>query len=108
MRPVRIVFVSLVAAGLCACGSSFRKEIEGNNTGGVIPPELARGANVQSLANAHCAKWGTSARITFNQPDTATDTVFVCESAPAMPPTPAAPAPDTKKPPAKKQAPRTT
>ena len=104
MRPTKIVFVSLVAAGLCACGSSFRKEIEGNNTGGVIPAELARGANVQSLANAHCAKWGASARITFNQADTATDTVFVCERAPAVPPPP----PDTKQPPAKKQTPRVT
>jgi hypothetical protein len=106
MRPTRIVFVSLVAAGLCACGSSFRKEIEGNNTGGVIPAELAKGANVQSLANAHCAKWGASARITFNQADTATDTVFVCERAPAVPPAP--PPPDTKQPPAKKQTPRVT
>jgi hypothetical protein len=106
MRPAEIALVSLLAAGVCACGSSLRKEIEGNNTGGVIPAELARGANVQSLANAHCAKWGASARITFNQADTGSDTVFVCERAPAMPPAP--PPPDTKQPPAKKQAPRVT
>ena len=99
MRPIRIVFVSLATAVLCGCGSTLRKEIEGNNTGGVIPAELARGANAQSLANAHCAKWGASARITFSQADTGSDTVFVCEQAPAMPP---APAPPAKQPPAKK------
>jgi hypothetical protein len=80
-----------------------RKEIEGNNTGGVIPAELARGANVQSLASAHCAKWGASARITFSQVETGSDVVFVCERAPVAPP------PDVKPPtPAKKPAPRTT
>ena len=99
MRPINIVFASLVTVALCACGSTYRKEIEGNNTGGVIPAELARGANVQSLANAHCAKWGASARITFSQADTASDTVFVCEQAPAVSP---APAPPAKQPPAKK------
>jgi hypothetical protein len=106
MRPTQIVLVSLLAAGLGACGGNIRKEIEGNNTGGVIPPELARSGNVQTLANAHCAKWGTSARITFTHTDTGGDTVFVCERAPAMPPAP--PPPDTKQPPAKKPAPRTT
>jgi hypothetical protein len=106
MRPIKIAFFLLLAAGVCACGSSLRKEIEGNNTGGIIPAELARGANVQSLANAHCAKWGASARITFSQADTASDAVFVCEKAPAMPPAP--PPPDTKQPPAKKAAPRVT
>jgi hypothetical protein len=102
MRPTSTVIVSLLAVSLCACGSSsWRKEIEGNNTGGVIPAELAKGANVQSLANAHCAKWGATARITFNQAaDTGSDTVFVCEQAPAVSP---APPPPAKQPPAKRQ-----
>ena len=107
MRQVRFVLVFLAAAGLGACGSSTaRKEIEGNNTGGIVPAELARGANVQSLVSAHCAKWGANARITFNQIETGSDVVFVCEKAPSAPPPPS---PDAKPPaPAKKQTPRPT
>jgi hypothetical protein len=107
MRQVQLILVFLAVAGLGACGSSTaRKEIEGNNTGGVVPAELARGANVQSLVSAHCAKWGANARITFSQIETGSDVVFVCEKAPSAPPSP----PPVSKPPApaKKQTPRTT
>ena len=104
MQQLRLALLMLAAAALGACGTSVRKEIEGNNTGGVIPAELARGANPQSLASAHCAKWGASARITFSQVETGSDVVFVCEKAPAAPPPP-----DPKPvPPAKKPALRTT
>jgi hypothetical protein len=92
----------IAAAVLGACGGAARKEIEGNNTGGVIPAELARGANAQSLANAHCARWGASARITFNQIETGSDVVFVCDKAPTPPP------PDAKPAPAKKPVSRTS
>jgi len=107
MRQVRLVLVFWAVVGLAACGSSTsRKEIEGNNTGGIVPAELARGANVQSLVSAHCAKWGTNARITFSQIETGSDVVFVCEKASSAPP---APPPDPKPPaPAKKQTPRAT
>jgi hypothetical protein len=107
MRHVQLVLIFWAVVGLAACGSSTaRKEIEGNNTGGIVPAELARGANVQSLVSAHCAKWGANARITFSQIETGSDVVFVCEKAPI---TPAPPPPDAKPPvPAKKQTPRTT
>ena len=93
----------MLALSLTACSGwvDTRKEIEGNNTGGVIPrPLLGGGANAQALADAHCAKWGSRARITFAQAEAAGDVVFVCEGwSPGVAP---APAPGTKQPPASK------
>lgn len=90
------VCLALFGALVGACGGgSVRKEIEGNNTGGSIPVALAKGNNPQALADAHCARWNTRARITFSGTETGGDTVFVCETAsgPAMLATPPA---DTK------------
>jgi hypothetical protein len=95
IRPATLVFVS---AALAACGSlgGSGKEIEGNNTGGFIPATLAKGNNPQALADAHCARWKSTARITANAVDTGGDVVFICEvgGQPAMtvPPAPSAPA----------------
>jgi hypothetical protein len=99
--------ILLAAFGLLvsACGgATVRKEIEGNNTGGSIPANLVKGGNAQALADAHCARWSTRARITFSGTDSGGDTVFVCETAsgPALFGTPPA---DTKAAPAPKQAP---
>ena len=104
MRLIRAAFaLSLLSAILGACGAYTRKEIEGNSTGGVIPPALVAGGNTQAAANAHCAKWNTTARITFSGADAGGDTVFVCETAagPAVLGTPA----NAVTPPAAKQAP---
>jgi hypothetical protein len=104
LRTTIVLMVLGVVAG--ACGTTLRKEIEGNNTGGVIPPALISGGNGQTLANAHCAKWNASARITFSGAEAGGDTVFVCETAagPTMMGTPAAPvqAPAAKQAPAKR------
>jgi hypothetical protein len=85
--------VVLLGAAVSACGGSLRNEIEGNNTGGVIPPTLVSGGNAQSLANAHCGKWSATARITFSGADAGGDTIFVCETAsgPTMMGAPATP-----------------
>lgn len=75
---LRVVLVPVVAVlGACSTVTS-QKEITGNNTGGVIPPLLAQGADVQSLANAHCAKWGHRAQITFNEAAQGGEVVFIC------------------------------
>jgi hypothetical protein len=96
--------VFLIGAAVAACGGALRKEIEGNNTGGVIPPNLISGGNAQSLANAHCAKWGATARVTFSGADAGGDTIFVCETAsgPTMMGTTQAPAPAQKQAPVKR------
>lgn len=104
MRLIRAAFaLLLLSAIVSACGGHVRKEIEGNSTGGVIPPALVAGGNTQAVANAHCAKWNTTARITFSGADAGGDTVFVCETAsgPAMLGAPAS----AVAPPAAKQAP---
>jgi hypothetical protein len=91
IRPATLVFVS---AALAACGSfGTGKEIEGNNTGGFIPAALAKGNNPQALADAHCARWKSTARITANAVDTGGDVVFICEvgGQPAMTVPPAPP-----------------
>lgn len=77
--PATLVLIAL-AVGACGGGRDTRKEIEGNNTGGIIPaPLLAGGANAQALADAHCARWKSTARITFTAAETGGDVVFVCE-----------------------------
>jgi hypothetical protein len=96
--------VLFLALALGACGASVRKEIEGNNTGGNIPPALLAGKNAQAIADAHCAKWGTRARITFSGAEAGGDTVFVCEG-PTGPAMMAPPAADTKGAAAATQAP---
>ena len=104
MRLIRPAFaLVLLGAIVGACGTYTRKEIEGNSTGGVIPPALVASGNTQAAANAHCAKWNTTARITFSGADAGGDTVFVCETAagPAVLGTPAS----AVTPPAAKQEP---
>ena len=111
MHAIRnAALISLTAILLASCGGSLstRKDIEGNNTGGVIPPALSKGKNAQGLADAHCAKYGHRARITFSGAEAGGDVVFVCETAsgPAMmatqPPAAAAPAASAKQTPAKR------
>ena len=104
MNSIRTAIVLMLFGGVVgACGTTARNQIEGNNTGGVIPPGLISGGNAQAVANAHCAKWNTTARITFSGAEAGGDTVFVCETAagPAMLGAPANPPPA----PAAKQAP---
>lgn len=103
MYRVRILLLLCAAGVLSACAASPRNEIEGNNTGGIIPPAAARGRDVQTLANAHCAKYGATARITFGQAEAGGDTVFVCEAGPV-----AAPSNTKQDPQGSKQAPSST
>jgi hypothetical protein len=105
--PAILLLSSALVLGACGAGH-VRKEIEGNNTGGVIPPAALTGKSAQTIADAHCGKWNTRARITFSGADAGGDTIFVCETAagPAVlgADVPAA-APQTKQAPAKQQAP---
>lgn len=82
MLGSRTIMVVMVAALTGACSTSFtRTKIEGNNTGGIIPPAAAAGKNVQALADGHCAQYGSRARITFSGAEAGGDTVFICETA---------------------------
>jgi hypothetical protein len=108
MRSTRTaISLLLLGAVVGACGAgSLRNKIEGNNTGGVIPPSLISGGNAQTLASEHCAKWNATARITFSGAEAGGDTVFVCETrvGPAttgIPATNTRPQ-DTRQPPAKR------
>ena len=76
-----LAIVSLAAlTGCSAMMMDYRKEIEGNNTGGVIPPAALAGKDAQTLANAHCAKWNSTAKITFSGADAGNEVVFVCQA----------------------------
>ncbi len=104
-RPM--IFV-LVASAVSACGGSLwtaKEEIVGNSTGGYIPPTLAKG-DVQATANAHCATYRRTARITFTQEQAGGEVVFICvdaaaASGPTVIPAPPAPTPAPKRPPAR-------
>ncbi|MEX2128668.1 MAG: hypothetical protein WD871_10560 [Xanthobacteraceae bacterium] len=107
MNGFRPILFVLVAAALGACTTVTRNEIEGNNTGGVIPGPMIKGGNVASLAGAHCAKYGTNARITFEATQTGGDVVFVCEAPALSAPSTGKQAPAKQQPPGgTKQAPR--
>jgi hypothetical protein len=69
-----------VLTGCSAMMSDYRKELEGNNTGGVIPPPALVGKDAQTLANAHCAKWNSTAKITFSGADAGGEVVFICQA----------------------------
>ena len=99
IQNAALLAVTAILLASCGGGSyTTRTDIEGNNTGGVIPPALSKGKDAQTLADAHCAKYGNRARITFSGAEAGGDVVFVCETAfgPAMmatqPPAKAAPA----------------
>jgi hypothetical protein len=108
MRELRLFWVVSIAAALAACTTIARNEIEGNNTGGVIPGPMIKSGNAASLASAHCAKYGAVPRITFEPSQAGGDVVFVCE-APAPPAPPAVKQPPTRQAPPGgiKQQPRT-
>ncbi len=102
-RPVMFV---LLASALSACSGSLwgaKEEIIGNSSGGYVPPTLVKG-DVQATANAFCAKYGRTARITFTQEQAAGDVIFVCVNVATAGPGPTViPAPPT--PPAPQRAP---
>ena len=99
----RLIVVLSIAAALGACSGFRRDEINGNSSGGYNPPSLIKG-DAQGTANAFCAKYGRTARITFTQEQAAGDVVFVCVDAAAPAPGPSViPAPPT--PPVPQRAP---
>jgi hypothetical protein len=87
----------MLAGAACSVSTDHRKSIEGNNTGGLIPHGMAKAGDPQRLASAHCAKYNSGARITYDGLNAGGDVVFVCETAAgsgafAAPAAPAAPA----------------
>jgi hypothetical protein len=83
MRPLSSILFALSTLALASCSAmmmDYRKEIEGNNTGGVIPPAALAGKDAQTLANAHCAKWNSGAKITFSGAEAGGEVVFICEA----------------------------
>jgi hypothetical protein len=109
MRKV-LAIALLCAPALAGCGSSTisgldfwkRAEIEGNSTGGVIPPQLVKG-DVQAAADKFCDKWGRAAKITFNSGQEGASVVFICVDKGAAGPPP--PQPETPPPGAGKAGP---
>jgi hypothetical protein len=101
MRKV-LAIALLCAPALAGCTSSGggifdfwkRAEIDGNSTGGVIPPQLVKG-DVQALADKWCDKWGRVGKITFNSGQEGASVVFICvdKGAAGPPPPPESPPP---------------
>ena len=81
---VRLISLAMLGSALVACGGNLdaRKNIEGNSTGGIIPPAALPGKDPLALANTHCARWNSNARITFSGADAGGDVVFICETTP--------------------------
>ena len=84
MLSLRLVSLAMLGGMLAACAGALdaRKTIEGNSTGGLIPPAALAGKDPLALANAHCARWNSNARITFSGADAGGDVIFICEKTP--------------------------
>jgi hypothetical protein len=98
-RHLAIALLAAPALGGCTTGTIsgidwWRSyEIEGNSSGGIIPPQLVKSdAQVQADANKFCDKWDRVAKITFNSGQAGASVVFICvDKAKAEPPPPPPP-----------------
>ena len=101
-RQLAIVLICVPALSGCSSGTTYGLdwfrgyEIEGNSTGGVIPPQLVKG-DVQAAADKFCDKWDRVAKITFNSGQPGSSVVFICvDKVKAEPPPPPPPAQPSK------------
>jgi hypothetical protein len=90
----RWVVLASMAALLGGCSSfsfytSSSKAINGNNTGGIVPPTVTNEADQIRDAQAHCAQYNKQMRVTARASETGGKMIFVCE-APGTPPPPVA------------------
>lgn len=90
----RWVVLAWMAALLCGCSSfsffsSSNKAINGNNTGGIVPPTVTDENEAIRAAQAHCAQYSKQMRVTARASETGGKMIFVCE-APGTPPPPGA------------------
>jgi hypothetical protein len=98
-KLVGLLVCAAFAGALGACTTN-RVDIEGNETGGYASRMSANEGEVLNKANAHCAKWGRTAKITFISPEIGGNVTFICETpvpAPSATLPPSSPAP--KRPP---------
>jgi hypothetical protein len=109
-------FFALAALGLALGGCSsgtitgldfWRSyEIDGNQTGGIIPYELARRGNGQAQADKFCGQYNRPAKITFDAVASGGTIVFICvdpKAVEAPPPEQPAPKSSAKAGPPKKR-----
>lgn len=100
---LRWLSLGLIAALLGGCNSfsfytSTSKEINGNNTGGIVPSTVTSEQEQVAAAQAHCAKYQSQMRITARPSETGGRLIFVCEP-PGTPPPPGAAAVTSDEPP---------
>lgn len=100
---LRWLSLGLIAALLGGCASfSFwsntSKEINGNNTGGIVPATVTSEQEQVAAAQAHCATYSSQMRVTARPSETGGKLVFVCEP-PGTPPPPGAAAATSDEPP---------
>jgi hypothetical protein len=100
---LRWLSLGLIAALLGGCTSfsfwsSTSKEINGNNTGGIVPATVTSEAEQTAAAQAHCAKYNSQMRVTTRPTEAGGKMVFVCEP-PGTPPPPGAAAATSDEPP---------
>jgi hypothetical protein len=108
-KTIAIALLCTPALAGCTSGTSygvdwFRSyEIEGNSTGGTIPPQLVKSdAQVQADADKFCGKYDRVAKITFNSGQAGATVVFICVDKAAAAPPPPPPPPSKAGPPKKR------
>ncbi len=97
------LIAALMGAAMGGCSSftfytNTSKDINGNNTGGIVPATVTSEQEQVAAAQAHCAKYNGQMRVTARPSETGGKLVFVCE-APGTPPPPGAAAAASDEPP---------
>jgi hypothetical protein len=96
----RWVVLAWMAALLGGCSSfsfytSSSKAINGNNTGGIVPPTVTDENEQIRDAQAHCAQYHKQMRVTARPTEAGGKMVFVCEAPGTPPPASEAPPPSS-------------
>jgi len=80
----QIAFLALVLA-VTACGTDSNK-IQGNQSGGIVPDTIKNENDQIASANAFCAQYNKTARVTATQAEASGRLIFVCENAKSVSP----------------------
>jgi len=69
---------SVIALPLALLGCADSNKIQGNETGGIVPPIVKNPADAAAAAQDYCKQYGRVAKITAQGSDAGGSTVFVC------------------------------
>jgi hypothetical protein len=73
---LRWAVIAAALAVLAGCADS--NKIQGNETGGIVPPIISNNADAAAAAQDFCKQYNRTAKVTAQGSDAGGTTVFVC------------------------------